>query len=373
MELVARPWLIYEMTDSVFLLGAIQAVRGLPVILFSGIGGILADRFDRTGLLAATKALNALSLLAVTVLLLAGHLEVWHVFAATLLAGISNAMEFPIRQAMVPGLVPKPVLMNAVALSQITRQLAHVAAPSLAGALIAVIGIGGCYVVQTVLALMTVAIPNLIDAPKGSQLARHESVVQNIIGALTYVRHNEVVLTLLVLAIAPNLFLRAWQPTLAVFARDILDVGEVGFGLLNSATGLGALMGATVIALLGHVRRKGTILLVGLLLQAVGLILFAFSQWFPLSLALIAFVGIVQTAYFSMNGALLLTHVDEPYRGRVLSIYDTDRGLIPLGALLLGALATWLGTPEALALLALPIIPITLIVLWRVPRFRATE
>ena len=94
---------------------------------------------------------------------------------------------------------------------------------------------------------------------------------------------------------------------------------------------------------------------------------------YELSLALVAFVGIVQTAYFSMNGALLLGHVDEAYRGRVLSIYDTDRGLIPLGALLLGGLATWIGTPEAVALLALPIIPIALVVLWRVPRFRATQ
>ena len=157
------------------------------------------------------------------------------------------------------------------------------------------------------------------------------------------------------------------------FARDIHQVGEVGFGLLNSAIGGGAFLGALAIAMMGSVRRKGAVLLVGAVLQALGLILFAYSPSFALALVLVGLVGVVQTAYFTMNSALLLGRISEEYRGRVLSIYDMDRGIAPLGAVTLGWIATVAGAPAAVALLAAPMIPITLAVLWRVPRFREAE
>lgn len=373
MEMVARPWLVYQMTDSVFLLGAVQAARGLPVIVFSGAGGILADRTDRKSLLVAVKALNAGGLLVLTVLLVAGRLEVWQVFVLTVIGGIANAMEYPIRQSLIPALVPPDTLLNAIVVNQAGRQFTHVAAPSAAGLLISWLGIAGCYGVQSGLALVTVSLALLVEAPPGSLAASGESIIENIASAVRYVRGNEIVLTLILLALAPNLLVRAWQTVLPVFARDILAVGEVGFGVLNSATGAGALVGALVLMYLGSVRRKGAILLMGGALQSVGLILFAASTSFPVSVATIGFIGMVQTAYFSMNNALLLTHTAEQYRGRVLSLYDTDRGLIPLGSVLLGWLATIVGTPAAVALLAIPIIPMALAVMWLVPRFRDAE
>lgn len=373
MELVARPWLVYQMTDSVLLLGAVQAVRGLPVIIFAAVGGILADRMDRQRLLVGLKAAHTGTLAALTVLLFTGRLEVWQVFALTLFDGMANAMEFPIRQSLIPSLVPQAAILNALALNQMGRQVSHVASPSLAGVLIAAIGIGGCYAVQTALALVAAVLSIFVNAPRGSQAAAHESIIDNVASAIRYVKSNQTVLTLIILALAPNLLVRAWQTVLPVFARDVLNVGEVGFGLLNSATGAGSLVGAVVLASLGSVRRKGAILLTGAALQGVALILFAFSESFPLSVVIIGLVGVVQTAYFSMNNALLLTHTSEDYRGRVLSIYDMDRGLIPLSAMLLGWMATVVGTPAALALLAAPIIPLALGVLWRVPRFRNAE
>jgi MFS transporter, DHA1 family, staphyloferrin A biosynthesis exporter len=370
MEMVARPWLVYLMTGDPLQLGGIQAVRGAPVLLFSGIGGILADRLDRNILYIATKVINAVSLVLTTGLFFTGHLDILGLYLLTLVAGIANAMEFPIRQSIVPSLVPSHVLLNALAITQVGRQLTHVLCPAIAGVIISVFGIGVCYAVLCTLAIVTAALPNLINAPAGSRAASNQSILQNIGSAIGYVRHNEIVLALVLLATAPNFLIRSWQPQLAVFANEIHHVGEVGFGLMNTAIGVGALLGAVIIASMGSVRHKGSILLAGLGLQSLGLVLFALTPWFPLSLLVLGLMGLVQTAYFSMNNALLLSNVDEEYRGRVLSLYETDRGLIPLGAVLLGWLATVIGTPMAIAVLAAPMIPLSLLVLVLVPRFR---
>ena len=370
MEMVARPWLVYLMTGDPLQLGGIQAARGAPVLLFSGVGGILADRLDRNKLYIATKVINAVSLVLTTGLFFTGLLDLVGLYVLTLLAGVANAMEFPIRQSIIPSVVPKQVLLNALALSQVGRQLTHVLGPAIAGLIIGLFGIGACYGVLCVLAITTAALPNLINAPPGSRAASGQSIVQNIGSAVGYVRHNEIVLTLVVLATAPNLLIRSWQPQLAVIANETYHVGEVGFGLMNTVIGIGALLGAVAIASMGSVQHKGTIMLAGLGLQSLGLVIFAVTPWFPVALLVLGLMGIVQTAYFSMNNALLLGNVDEAYRGRVLSLYETDRGLIPLGAVLLGWLATVIGTPMAIAVLAAPMVPLSILVLILVPRFR---
>ena len=372
MEMVARPWLVYQMTDSVFLLGLVQALRTLPVFFFAALGGLLADRMDRNRLYTVVRAVNAASIIGLTLLLLAGQLEVWHVFALTVLGGMANAMEFPIRQSLIPAVVPEADLMNAVALNSLGRQATHLASPAAAGLLIAAYGIAGCYVAQSALVVASTLFPYWIRAPRGSRAASEESLLQNVTGALTYLRGEEVVLTLLLLALAQRFFTGAWQTLFPVFARDILQVGEVGFGLLNSAVGAGAFLGALVIAL-SPFRRKGAVLLLGAGLQALGLVLFAYSPWFWLSMFLTLGIGIVQTGYFTMNNALLLAQVSEEYRGRVLSLYDMDRGLTMLGAVLLAWLANLAGAPMALALLAAPMIPVAMVVAWRVPSLQKAD
>ena len=355
------------------LLGVVQAVRGLPVLVFSGLGGLLADRMDRRRLYLVVRIGNSSVIVLIALLLVTGNLQVWHVFALTAADGMFNAAEFPIRQSLIPAVVPESALMNAIALHSVVRQLTHLVAPSIAGVLIAAAGIGGTYVVQSVIAAAAAAMAVRLRVPSGSQSAARESIAQNVIGALRYVRGHDVVLTLLILSLAQRFCTGSSQTLFPAFARDIHQVGEVGFGLLNSAIGGGAFLGALAIALMGSVRRKGAVLLVGAVLQALGLILFAYSPSFALALVLVGLVGVVQTAYFTMNSALLLGRISEEYRGRVLSIYDMDRGIAPLGAVTLGWIATVAGAPAAVALLAAPMIPITLAVLWRVPRFREAE
>lgn len=373
MDMVARPWLVYEMSDSILLLGVVQALRALPVIVFSGLGGILADRVDRARLYAAVRWGNGATLLVLTALLISGRAEVWHVLALTLVGGVAGAMEFPIRQSLIPSVVPPQLLMNAIALNSVGRQFTHLLAPSLAGGLIYGVGIVGVYVVQSAIAMLAGVLPIFLRVPPTAQVASHESVGANIVGAVRYVRANEIILTLLVIALAERFFTGAYQTMFPVFARDIHQAGEVGFGLLNSAIGAGAFAGAMVIALVGSISRKGTLLVIGAALQAVGLILFAFSPSFGIALALTAVVGLVQTAYFTMNNTLLLARVSEEYRGRVLSLYDMDRAITPLGAILLAWIAAAAGAPIAVALMAAPMIPLMLVVLWRVPRLREAE
>jgi MFS family permease len=338
------------------------------------MGGIMADRFDRARLYSAVRWANAASLFALTALLVSGRTEVWHILVLTVLGGIASAMEFPIRQSLLPSAVPSHLLMNAIALNSVGRQFTHLLAPSVAGVLIAKFSISGAYVAQCLLALFAAALPIFLRiAPLSQSAAARESVGANVVGALRYVRANEMILTLLVLALAQRFFTGSYQTMFPVFAKDIHGAGEVGFGLLNSAIGAGAFLGALAIAVAGSFSRKGTLLLIGAALQAVGLILFAAAPWFGLALVLTAVVGVVQTAYFTMNNTLLLARVSEEYRGRVIALYDMDRGLTPLGAILLSWIATVAGAPLAVALMAAPMIPLMLVVLWRVPRLRDAE
>jgi MFS transporter, DHA1 family, staphyloferrin A biosynthesis exporter len=370
MEQVARGWLVYEMTGSPLLLGAVQATRALPLLIFGLLGGVLADRIDRKRQMVLAQNANAVLNLILGGLVITGRVEAWHVFVTAALAGSVMAFQQPARQSMIPDLVDRGDLMNAVALNSGVLNTMRTVGPTIAGVIVAVAGVGGCYIFQAGLFIFASIWTAQIDAPD-----RPRRPAMTIWGSftegVTYVRTNTTVLALLALALIPIVLAQPYSALVPVFARDIFEIGAIGQGVLLAAPGLGAVMGAFWVARMNDSTGASLMLLAGVALFGGGLIVFALSPWLALALVALLVVGVASTSYRAVNQTLLQTHTEDAYRGRVMSMYLLDRGMAPLGALLAGGLATAYGARDAVAILGLLTAAFAVAIAFRVPRLRS--
>ncbi len=387
MDQVARSWLIYQLTGSPLELGAVAAARALPILAFGVVAGVVADRQGRKAQLIVSQVVNAVLNLALATLVVTGQVRPWHVYVTALLVGTAQAFQQPARQALISDLVGKEHLANAVALNSAIFNLMRSLGPALAGVLIAAVGVGGSYYVQAALfawaTIWTVQVkvpgePGLLgllglrrsgaawrpagvagDPPSTvvevAGLARRRRAEGSFLGSmqegLQYLLGNRLILSLMFLGLAPVVLAMPYTSLLPIFALDVLQVGSVGQGLLLSSVGVGALVGALGIASLGQFRRKGTLLLGGAIVFGLSLIAFSRSTWMPLSLLCLFIAGVSNASYTSQNQTIIQTLTPDRLRGRVLAIYMLNRGLMPLGSLLAGALAAWLGGPWAVTLM----------------------
>ncbi len=387
MDQVARSWLIYQLTGSPLELGAVGAARAVPILVFGVAAGVVADRYGRKAQLIISQVVNAVLNLALATLVVTGRVQPWHVYVTALLVGTAQAFQQPARQALISDLVGKEYLANAVALNSAVFNLMRSLGPALAGALIAAFGVGGSYYVQAGVfvwasiwtAQMRVpgepGLLGLAGAWRGVAGTRatgldggSSATAAGVVGAakrrraegsffaslregLQYLRENRLILSLMFLGLAPVVLAMPYVSLLPIFALDVLQVGSVGQGLLLSSVGVGALLGALGIASLGQFRRKGLLLLGGAIVFGLSLIAFSRSTWMPLSLLCLFIAGVSNASYTSQNQTIIQTLTPPRLRGRILSIYMLNRGLMPLGSLLAGGLAAWLGGPWAVTLM----------------------
>jgi predicted MFS family arabinose efflux permease len=236
--------------------------------------------------------------------------------------------------------------MNAIALSSAAFNLTRVLGPAVGGSLIPLVGIAGnlfiqsgCYVGAAV-SLAGIRSP-LPPGPGQHPLPMPTAFLEGI----RYVRRERRVLSLIGLGLLPFFLVMPVNSLMPIFARDVLHIGPAGLGFLLSAMGGGALLGTLLIATLGNVGRKGLVVFLGLTMMGVGLLLFGLSRWLPLSIPLLIIVGVGQMTFMTSNNTLLQMAVPEGYRGRVMSIYSLDQGLLPLGSLVAGILANYITAP----------------------------
>jgi MFS transporter, DHA1 family, staphyloferrin A biosynthesis exporter len=376
MEQVSRGWLIYDMTGSPLLLGAVQASRAVPLLFFGLIGGVLADRFDRKRQLVLAQNANMVLNLILAALVITGRVEAWHVFATAILAGSVIAFQQPARQSLIPDIVGSDQLLNAIALNSGVLNATRTLGPTLAGLLIAVVGVGGSYLFQAGLFLFAstwTAQMSIPDRPERRARRHQGSMWSNLIDGLSYVRSRPTVVALLALSLVPIVLAQPYSSMVPIFAKDIFEIGAVGQGVLLSVPGIGAVIGALAVAGRWGETRQGLILIGGVVLFGVGLIAFALSPSLAFALLSLFLVGAASTSYRAVNQSLLQTNTEEAYRGRVMSIYLLDRGMAPLGSLFAGILATGLGVRDAVAILGALTIAFALVVAIRVPRLRSLE
>ncbi|HET8628459.1 MAG TPA: MFS transporter [Thermomicrobiales bacterium] len=339
MQMIGQGWLVYELTGSPFWLGMVSFARAVPTLAFSLFGGVVADRVDRRHLLMFTQTCAGLLALILGVLTSAGVVTVWQIMAIAFVSATVMAFDSPTRQAIVPDLVGKDRLMNAVGLNSAAWNAAAVIGPSLAGVAIGVIGVAGCFYLNA-LSYAPVVWAVWAMSVRGSGRRPRGSMWQNLVEGLSFIRRHRVIFALFLIAAVPSFFGRPYSSLMPVFAQAILHGGPETYGILMSATGAGALVGALATAALGAFRRKGLILLGATAAFGLTLILFALSHWIWLSLVVLVLVGGCGTMYMGATNTLLQTSVTADFRGRIMSVYTlVGMGLMPLGGMLGGSAA----------------------------------
>ncbi len=350
MQTVAQAWLVYRLTGSSLLLGAVGFASQVPVFLVAPIGGTIADRHDRQRLVIATQTVSMILAFILAGVTLTHVVQVWHIFVLAALLGVVNAFDIPARQAFLVDMVGKEDLMNAIALNSSMFNGARIVGPAVAGILVAAVGEGWCFLVNAVSYLAVIAGLLMMRVPSFEALARTASTLENIVEGFQYVRQTGPIKALLLLVGLVSLVGMPYAVLMPIFADPILHSGARGLGLLMGATGVGALLGALMLAAKRGLRGLGKWVATSSIGFGAALILFAFSKWFWVSMLALLPVGFAMMVQMAASNTLIQAMVRDELRGRVMALYSMMfMGMAPLGALFAGAVAQHLGAPITLA------------------------
>ncbi len=371
---VTLGWLLYELTSSSVLLGALNGLRALPFLVAGPIAGVAADRMDRQRLMLGSQYLLVATALGMGMVVASGLVQVWHIFLFTLITGIAWSFNEPVRQSLVPNVVPKEDLMNAIALNSAGFNLTKIIGPALGGILIALFGAAGNFFVQSAAYMGVLVMVYLMHVPPTPEEARRSSAMANLKEGFSYVWSTPAVLALMMTAYVPRVFAVPYQTLMPVFQKDVLGVGPEGLGMLMAAPGVGAVLAVlTLASVASRLKRQGLLLLVSLILLGIFLILFSRISSFPLALLVLVAVGAFQVLFMATTNTMLQIIVPDELRGRVMSLYMLDRGLMPAGALFAGVTAHFVGAPATVSMMGAIVIVLALVVAWRVPLIRRLE
>jgi MFS family permease len=244
---VTLGWLVYDLTGNSMLLGALNGLRALPFLVTGPMAGVAADRMDRKKLLLRTQWVLIVTAVLMGALVTSGLLQVWHVFLFTLITGIAWTFTEPVRQSMIPSMVPKADLANAIALNSGGFNLMKIIGPALGGGLIALFGAGGNFLSRVAYVGVLMMIYWMHVPPTPAE-ARRSSAMANLKEGFAYVWSTPAVLALMTLAYVPRVFAVPYQTLMPVFQKDVLKVGLEGLSLLLPAPGVGAVIAVLVLA-----------------------------------------------------------------------------------------------------------------------------
>ncbi|MDP8921823.1 MAG: MFS transporter [Chloroflexota bacterium] len=351
MDQIALNWLVYQLTNSGVALGLLNFCRLMPILVFTLIGGVVADRVERRKLIFATQTVSMLLAFALAILVSTGLVEYWMVLVIAVGRGVTLSFNQPARQSLISDLVPREDLMNAIALNSATMNLTRVIGPAIGGILIATVGVAGAFYVNGASFLAVLCGLALMRFPPPRRRA-HSGLVADLLAGMRYLLGHPRLRTLVLLAVLPMVFGMPYMTMLAVFASDVLHVGGPGLGLLMACSGAGAVLGALFVASLRRTERRDRIMLGGLAGFGLALLAFSSSPWLWLSALTLLAVGACQQLYMSINNSLIQEDVDEQYRGRIMSTLFLNRGAVPLGAMLAGLGADLIGVQVTVGAMA---------------------
>lgn len=340
----AQSWLTFELTQSAFLLGVVGFLSSIPVFLLSLFGGVLADRVNKRNILIATQGafmFLAFLLAALTQMKLITPLQIMGV---ALLNGIVMAFDAPSRQAVVVELVGKEHVFNAIALNSVSFNSSRIIGPALAGVLVATIGMSGCFYLNGISFLAVIFALFLIKVHNNARIDKNRPPLKDLKEGLIFIKNNRLILVLISMVGIVSLFGIAYVILMPIFANDILRAGVKGLGLLMSASGFGALIGALILARLGDFKFKGRLLVYSTFIFSVSLVLFSLSKDLFFSLFTLILVGASSVTAVSLINTILQAIVPDEFRGRVMSVFMlTFAGFMPFGNLIAGVLSESLG------------------------------
>jgi MFS family permease len=345
MQNVAQGWLVLQLTNSPLWLGLLGLSFAVPMIVLPLIGGAVVDHVNRIKLLYVTQTGSMLAALALAVLTWTGTIQIAHILIASFVTSSLLAFDNPARQALIPDLVPPRDLMNAVSLNSATYTGAALVGPAIAGALLAPLGAGALFFLNGITYLaVIIALTFMHNVQAHGTAGRHVTLGKSMLSGLAYAWKNHFILALLGLSALVALFGRSYQTLLPIFARDIWNGGPEGYGILLSASGGGALLGAFGLASIRTVKNQGAILVSSGVVFSLTVALFALSPSFWPGVVLLFLGGIAVTVCGAIIATFIQIAAPGELRGRMMSLYAiTLIGLPSLGAMISGSVAELLG------------------------------
>lgn len=352
MQIVALGWLVYQLTRSELALGAVNFVQGIPVLIFILFAGVLADRLDRRRLLIWLQAAMMGQAIVLGVLTQTGRVDMSSVYGLTLFGGLMTAFMFPAWQAMLPDLVPQPLLLNAIALNSAQFNGARLLGPLIGAVIFARFGVAEVFFVNAVTFLFVIWALAVIRPRQERHIPEAgESRFREVAAGLRYARDHSSVAVLLLTTAAITMFGMPFAALLPAVADKVLHTGSTGYSLLLAANGGGAVLGALVVAGLPHGVDRSRLIRFAVLFMGAGLLALSASRSYWLSIAILVVVGVAfLTATSSINTSLQIA-VPPRLRGRVLSLFVLAfMGIMPFGSLAFGAIAKMTGPAPAIAM-----------------------
>jgi MFS family permease len=360
MQIVAQGWLIYRLSHSAFLLALDQFLGGIPIFLFSLIGGVVADRVERRKILLASQYVELFSAAVLTLLVTTGLVHVWQILCLSFVSGFAQAFGAPAYSALIPTLVDKEDMPNAIALNSIQFNVAVMVGPALAGLVLGKLGEKWCFGLNALSFLAPIVSLSIITT-RFLPVKTTETMFSSLKQGIRFTRKQGSMEALIVLAFCMTALGMPMRTYIPVFVKDIFHRGPETYGNLLALMGLGSILGSLSIATAGNMRRKGLVALGALFCLGAGISGFALSKSLPLSGAILVLVGASMMAVFATVNSLVQLIVTNEMRGRVMSVYNfAFRGGMPLGNLLSGWLVPLFTAPVVLGVNGLLLIMLAL-------------
>jgi MFS family permease len=374
MQATAQAFLIYEITRSPAYLGFVGFAAGIPTWLFMAYGGVFADRASRRWVLVITQTAMMILAFVLAALAFLHIVKPWHILLLAFLLGVANAFDAPARHAFVPEMVPREDLTNAIALNSTIFNSAIAIGPAAAGIAYALVGPAWCFMINALSFIAVIAALLKMNVKAVARLVPATSAWVDLKEGIGYVLRHPMIRTLIFLVTVSGLFGSSFAVLIPAWAVDIMHGNAVTNGWLQSARGVGALLGALLIASLGAFNFRGRLLTLGIFSFPGLLLVFALVRWLPLSLLVMLAAGGALVFTFNMANALVQTLVRDDLRGRVMGIYSlTFFGFLPIGALWIGLVAQKFSEPAAILVNAGALLLISGLVTLLIPELRHLE
>jgi MFS family permease len=345
MQKTAVSWVVYSLTHSKFMLGVSLFATMFPSFLFSFLGGVVADRYDRYRVLLVTQIASMVQAVLLTALIFSRHYNVWEILALSVVLGTINAFDVPARQSLVYEMVDdKKTLPNALALNSSMVNLSRLIGPALAGLTIEKLGDGVCFGLNAVSFVAVIISLLMMRLPKHAVIPHTKRVLAELREGLSYVRQTPSIAFVLLMLALISLFVLPFNTLIPVYAKDIFHGTASTFGVIDSAIGLGAFIGAIFLASLRPGTNLSLVLAVNTFVFGAGLVLFSHTTYYPLALLFATIAAFGMMSQITISNTLIQTTVDASMRGRVISLYAMSFfGMQPLGGLLIGFVSQHIG------------------------------
>ena len=369
MQMLVRGYLVYDLTGSAARLGLVSASSALPILALALFGGAVADRVERKRVIQVGQAVSAALALLVGLAIATDRIAWQHLVAASFIQGAAFAFIMPARQAIIPQLVGRDRLTNAMALNAAGMSAMTLAAPAVAGGIYAWAGPDKAYYVISGLQFLAVLLVGLIPKLEGGPTRSREAVTKDIAAGIHYILRSPMVLVLLLMGLITTLLAMPFRFLLPVFVVDLYQRGPDSMGLLVTVMGAGSLAGSLFIASMGRWRR-GLTLILGTFASGVALLLVALFPFYRAAIGIMVVLGVGDAARRALNQTLIMEETEDRFRGRVMSVFMMNFGLMPLAVLPAGAAADFWSAQVAVGAMAVLLLVTTAVVLLTQKRLR---